>query len=275
MTAWPPEGWEGKLLTDASPLQLLPDLAVAVGLNESLMLQQLHYWTRHGGDGDGWIAKTLSDWEETLPFMHRDTIKRAGKRLRKLELVEVSLTGRTNSYRLRYDKLAKIKGGQFAPIDEGQIAPVKGADCTHKGGKMHPSTNKEQRKRQRKAKPRRDAPGADQAPLSHLLADLIAANDPNDERPTVTQRWAEAEDRLQRLDHRPAAQVEVVIRWVQADEFWMHNILSMPKLREKYRQVVGKALTEQPERGNRASAKADDDIAKLREARERLEREGR
>lgn len=255
---------------------MLPDLASVVGLNESLMLQQLHYWTLRDGGDEGWIEKTLSEWEEVFPFWHRDTIKRTGASLRERELVEVQQrNGRRNSYRLSYDKLGTIAGGQFAPSGWVQSAPINGADCTDQEGNLHPRTNKEQRKRQRKDRPGRGAPGAGQAPLSHLLADLIAANDPDGKRPNVTKRWGEAEDRLQRLDGRAPAQIEVVIRWVQADEFWRSNVLSMPKLREKYDALVQKATTESPERGGKPAARADADIQELREARERLEREGR
>jgi hypothetical protein len=108
-----------------------------------------------------------------------------------------------------------------------------------------------------------------------LLADLIAANDPDGNRPEVGERWAEAEDRLQRLDGRTPTQIETVIRWVQADHFWQHNVLSMPKLREKYRQLLGKALTEHPERGPTASAKADADIAPSRGSQAAARRRGR
>lgn len=263
-------------MTNASPLQVLPDLAVAVGLNESLMLQQLHYWTRNGGDGDGWIARTIDEWAACFPFWHRDTIKRVGAKLRERELVEVAQrNGRTNSYRLRYDKLEKIAGGQFAPIEGVQSAPPDGAGCTDDGGNLHPRTNKGTKRPKRKAKPRRGAPGSDEAPLSHLLADLIAANDPDGSRPTVSKRWAEAEDRLQRLDGRSAQQIEVVIRWVQADEFWRSNVLSMHKLREKYPALVQKALSERPQRGGKAASKADADVKRLLELQRQLKEEGR
>lgn len=276
MADWPPEAWKGKLLTSASPLQVLPDLAVAIGLNESLMLQQLHYWTLRDGSDDGWIEKTIHEWAAVFPFWHRDTIKRTGTSLRERKLVEVDQrNGRRNSYRLRYDELEKIAGGQFAPTVRGQNAPINGADCTHQEGKMHPRTNKEQRKRQRKTKPRRGAPGADEAPLSHLLADLIAANDPDGQRPTVSRRWAEAEDRLQRLDGRSPAQIEVVIRWVQADEFWRSNVLSLPKLREKYPALVQKATQEAPHRNGKPASRTDDDVRRLLEAQKRLKEEGR
>ena len=33
------------LLLDSYPLLIAPELAVAVGLNEAIVLQQIHYWT--------------------------------------------------------------------------------------------------------------------------------------------------------------------------------------------------------------------------------------
>jgi hypothetical protein len=41
-----------------------------------------------------------------------------------------------------------------------------------------------------------------------------------------------------RLDGRTPEQVANVIRWVQQDEFWMGNVLSMDTLREKFDQLV-------------------------------------
>ena len=71
--------------------------------------------------------------------------------------------------------------------------------------------------------------------LCNLLADLIAAN--GSKRPTVGKRWIQACRLLIDRDGRTVDQVENAIRWCQADEFWRTNILSMPKLREKYDQL--------------------------------------
>ena len=38
-----------KLLVDEPPLIVLPSLAVAIGLAEAILLQQIHYWLRQGG----------------------------------------------------------------------------------------------------------------------------------------------------------------------------------------------------------------------------------
>jgi hypothetical protein len=77
--------------------------------------------------------------------------------------------------------------------------------------------------------------------LWNLLADLIAENDPDKKRPTVTKRWLDAERLLVTRDGRNPEQIERVIRWCQADGFEHTVILSMPKFRERYRALVTKA----------------------------------
>lgn len=98
--------------------------------------------------------------------------------------------------------------------------------------------------------------------LSELLADLIAANDPNGKRPSVTKRWLDAERLLITRDGRDPEQVEALIRWCQADEFERSNVLSMPKLRTRFTGLWQKAqrskgsgrVAELVERGRRAAA---------------------
>lgn len=106
------------------------------------------------------------------------------------------------------------------------------------------------------------------APLSNLLADLIAANDPNGKRPEVGARWVDAERLLQERDGRTSEQIEAIVRWSQADEFWRGNILSMPKLREKFGQ-----LWQQAQRGGGKANGVSADIARLEQHRRRLEAE--
>jgi hypothetical protein len=96
-----------------------------------------------------------------------------------------------------------------------------------------------------------ESPQRADAPLSHLLADLVAENDPNGKRPNVTKRWAEEEDRLIRLDARKPEEAERLIRWTQADSFWRGNVLSMPKFREKYGQLYQAAVEDSQKRNGR------------------------
>ncbi|OPC81830.1 hypothetical protein B4N89_13580 [Embleya scabrispora] len=82
------------------------------------------------------------------------------------------------------------------------------------------------------------------------LADRIAEN--GSRRPTITARWRTEARLLLDKDGRTVAQVLAAIDWCQADSFWRANVLSMPKLREKYDQLRLKAV----EQRDRAAAEA-------------------
>ena len=67
------------------------------------------------------------------------------------------------------------------------------------------------------------------------LADRIEAN--GSRRPTVGKRWHDAARLMLDNDGRSEEQIHHAIDWSQDSEFWRINILSMPKLREKYEQL--------------------------------------
>lgn len=77
--------------------------------------------------------------------------------------------------------------------------------------------------------------------LCDHLADEIARNDEDGKRPTVTQRWRDAARLLIDRDGRTEEKIHRAIDWCQSNEFWRSNILSMPKLREKYAQLQQQA----------------------------------
>lgn len=72
-----------KLLIDESPLLVLPSLAATIGLNEAIVLQQVHYWLqvkKSAGkdyiDGNYWVYNSFSEWNKQFPFWSINTIKR-------------------------------------------------------------------------------------------------------------------------------------------------------------------------------------------------------
>ena len=67
------------------------------------------------------------------------------------------------------------------------------------------------------------------------LADRIVAN--GSKRPVITGGWRTEARLLIDKDSRTVDQVIKAIDWCQTDSFWRTNILSMPKLREKYDQL--------------------------------------
>jgi hypothetical protein len=78
-------------------------------------------------------------------------------------------------------------------------------------------------------------PRSDVDRLCAHLADRIEGN--GSKRPTVTKRWQDAARLLLDRDKRTEEQVHAAIDWCQDDDFWRSNILSMPKLRERYDQL--------------------------------------
>jgi DnaD/phage-associated family protein len=103
------------LLIDEYPLLVLPSLAVIIGLNEAIALQQLHYWLENpkGGvmlDGERWVYNTYEEWQrDNFPFWSVRTVIRTFANLEKIELViskQLASYDRKKYYRVHYDKLA-------------------------------------------------------------------------------------------------------------------------------------------------------------------------
>lgn len=73
-----------KLLIPESPMQVLPSLACAIGLEDAIVLQQFHYWLlRAEKDEDGvrWFAAPMDRLVAKFPFLSRRTLERIVARL--------------------------------------------------------------------------------------------------------------------------------------------------------------------------------------------------
>lgn len=137
---------DSRLLINESPLQVLPSLAVALGLNEALLLQQVHYWltlSRHHHDDRLWVYNTVDQWQEQFPFWSKRTIERA---LASLEKGGYLLVGyynehpwdRTKWYSIDYDAVEAIPAAGANPPKwrdgdrlSGTMEPAKSAQSSH------------------------------------------------------------------------------------------------------------------------------------------------
>ena len=81
-------------------------------------------------------------------------------------------------------------------------------------------------------KPEETAERPEVEALCVRLADRIEAN--GSKRPNITKRWLDAARLMLDRDGRAAEDIAAAIDWSQQDSFWQSNILSMPKLRDKY-----------------------------------------
>lgn len=127
-----------KLLINENPLQVLPKLAEAIGLNEAIFLQQLHYWltpdpTRnyepHYLEWEGvehpWVYNTYESkttrrgketgWAANFPFWSARTIMRIVASLKERNLIITTdkynklPTDRTLWYTINYEELNRLE----------------------------------------------------------------------------------------------------------------------------------------------------------------------
>lgn len=115
-----------KLLIDDYPIQVLPKLAEKIGLNEAIILQQIHYWlknTKHLYDGKRWIYNSFNEWQKQFPFWSVITIKRAVYSLEKQDLLHVG-----NYNKAKFDK-TKWYSINYQTL-EGMIRPSYQNDTT-------------------------------------------------------------------------------------------------------------------------------------------------
>lgn len=101
------------LLIEEPPLQVLPSLAKSIGLNEAIVIQQIHYWLRKSNnakDGHKWIYNSMTNWQKQFSFWSLPTVKRV---FRSLENQGLLITANYNKagfdktkwYRINYEKL--------------------------------------------------------------------------------------------------------------------------------------------------------------------------
>lgn len=86
------------------------------------------------------------------------------------------------------------------------------------------------------------SPRADVDQICSHLADRIEKN--GSKRPPITKAWRDSARLLIDKDGRTVDQILRAIDWCQADPFWRANVMSMPKLRERYDQLRLKATAE-------------------------------
>jgi hypothetical protein len=145
--------YRDKLLIPDNPLQVLPRLAVKIGLNEALILQQVHYWicnplNRNIREERVWVYNTYDQWGEQFPFWSYDTIKRT---INSLEIKRLLISGefnksptdRTKWYTIDYDVLNDLEvidslsvseHTQNALLEQGKMHSSSRAKCTPRAG---------------------------------------------------------------------------------------------------------------------------------------------
>ena len=132
------------LLLDKRPLLVMPKLATLIGLNESIVLQQVHYWLKGKEqrqqdyiDGRYWVYNTYKQWQEQFPFWHLNTLQRTFSSLERKGLLLSANYNKTNFdktkwYSIDYDALNALS----VSYQNGTTDTPKWCDGTHQNGVM-------------------------------------------------------------------------------------------------------------------------------------------
>ncbi|MBN9413067.1 MAG: hypothetical protein J0H12_04005 [Candidatus Paracaedimonas acanthamoebae] len=117
-----------KLLINETPLQIFPTLARKIGLNEAIVLQQMHYWLHFHRDNQHRVYNASEQWQKQFPFWSRDTIKHTIISLKRQNLITDAKLSQKNSrqcqgYTINYQALESItacnnRTGQIDTIEE-------------------------------------------------------------------------------------------------------------------------------------------------------------
>ena len=128
-----------KLLFDEQPIVVDRTLAKLIGLNEAIIIQQVHYWitinqkaNKNFREGRYWTYNSIRAWhEENFDFWSYDTVKRTIAKLEKLNLLIVGNFNKdkrdqTKWYSINYDVLETLKNPTSAKCTNGkeQNAPI-------------------------------------------------------------------------------------------------------------------------------------------------------
>lgn len=120
----------GNLLYDEPPIALSPSLAAAIGLNEAIILQQLHYWlvtasrsTSLGRWHEGrlWVYNTYETWQEQFPFWSVPTIKRTITSLEDRGLILSAVLNRARMDRTKWYTIDYERVNQTLRRDQNDL----------------------------------------------------------------------------------------------------------------------------------------------------------
>lgn len=249
-----------KLLIDDYPIQVLPTLAKEIGLNEAIVLQQMHYWlnmSKHNYDDKKWIYNSYTKWVLQFPFWSESTVKRAIGSLEKQNLLYIGNYNKagfdkTKWYSINYEELNKR-----VTRPSGQNDPTIGSKWTDDEFNLNrpiPETTTETTTETKSTSRSKLKFETHHLKLAELLYKEILHNNPQHKKPNL-ESWANDFRLMMEIDKREGKEIQELILFSQSHDFWYKNILSAGKLREKYDVLILEKYGKQGNKKDRKVAK--------------------
>lgn len=123
------------MLLDEYPLIILKGLASKIGLNEAIVLQQIHYWLikneerrMNYHDGRYWTYNSYDNWQKEFPFFSVSTIRRT---IKSLELQGLIIVGNYNKLKIDRTRWYTIDYQKLKSIDNSPCVQNEQMDCSN------------------------------------------------------------------------------------------------------------------------------------------------
>lgn len=220
-------GAESRLLYDERPLVLIPELARLLkvvpgfnGIDEALVLQQVHYWVilnqranRNEQDGYFWTYNTFAAWSDQFANLWSvSTLKRIFARLEKAGFLvsgrfNKSNIDRTKWYRVNHERLSLLCQSEPSIVSKwdnatGQVDTMQGvkltltgqAQATHENG---PSESNQRLPSETSTEKKQRAPKLHSRPIFAAMQFEFGFPEKNDKDPIPNYgKEAKAIDRM-------------------------------------------------------------------------------
>ena len=250
----------GKLLIDDQPLQVLPSLAESIGLNESLVLQQIHWLLSRSKkkiSGKYWVFNTYEEWRDKhFRFFSLSTVRRTIKNLEDLGLITSTTefnkmkVDKTKWYTINYEKLDGLQittnKNDSPSAQNEQSSCSKWADTSVQNEQTNnqeipqetptKDISSSEKDFQPRAKAKKNVFSDDDLMAAEWILGLIRKLNPSFKEPKI-ESWANDIRLMRERDNRTHKDICELFKWANQDRFWSVNILSPATLRAKWDQL--------------------------------------
>ena len=186
------------------------------------------------------VERLLAELEHAGVFSRTEGVIFSRRMVQDEKLREIRASGGASS--LNNPNVPRSKGSRKDTFS-GSLGESLGGSPSSSSSSSKDSSSEQQTRsdgvppltQKKKSKP----PSQEACRLAALLKSEIFRNKA-DYRVTPEQerKWSTTAQRMLDIDKREPQQIADLIRWVQRDEFWMANVLSMDTLRERFDQLA-------------------------------------
>jgi hypothetical protein len=139
------------LLYDEQPIVIDRTLSKLLGLNEAIVLQQIHYWLKVNErkkqnfyDGRYWTYNSAKEWQENdFAFWSLKTIQRTFSNLEDQSILIVKnynadRRDRTKWYSIDYDELDRLVKEYYDQMQKDKMTKCNSSECLNANGQVDP-----------------------------------------------------------------------------------------------------------------------------------------